>query len=196
MFLVKYLWLAFGMATLASPTATLASPAASATATAKTGKVVKANEISAPKLSFAFEAHITLAPAIEQGVVDGKRQRFIAITGGTVQGPRLKGTILPGGGDWQSIHPDGLTEIFARYSIKADDGTVIAITNPGVRVASADVIARLSAGEDVDPSLYYFRTAPVFEVSAGPHAWLRRSVFIGRGVRKPDHVIVQFFSVD
>jgi Protein of unknown function (DUF3237) len=161
---------------------------------ATTGAAGK-DEPSPPKLTFAFEARITLAPPIEQGTIDGKRKRFIAITGGTVKGPKLNGVVLPGGGDWQSIHPDGLTEIFARYSLKADDGTVIAITNPGVRVASADVIARLSAGEDVDPALYYFRTNPVFEVQAGPHAWLRRSVFVARGIRKPDHVIVEVFEV-
>jgi Protein of unknown function (DUF3237) len=152
-------------------------------------------EPSAPKLTFAFEARITLAPPIEQGTVDGQRRRFIAITGGTVKGPKLNCVVLPGGGDWQSIHPDGLTEINARYSLKADDGTVIAISNLGVRVASADVIARLSAGEDVDPTLYYFRTTPVFEVQSGPHSWLRRSVFVARGIRKPDHVIVEVFEV-
>jgi Protein of unknown function (DUF3237) len=136
-----------------------------------------------------------LAPPIEQGTVDGKRKRFIPITGGTIKGPKLNGVVLSGGGDWQSIHPNGLTEIYARYSMKADDGTVIAITNPGVRVASADIIARLSAGEDVDPALYYFRTTPVFEVAAGSHDWLRRSVFVARGIRKPDHVIVEVFQV-
>ncbi len=161
---------------------------------ATTGIAGKA-ESNPPKLTFAFEARITLAPPIEQGTVDGKRKRFIPITGGTIKGPKLNGVVLPGGGDWQSIHADGLTEIFARYSMKADDGTVIAITNPGVRVASAEVIARLSAGEDVDPALYYFRTTPVFEVAAGPHAWLRRSVFVARGIRKPDHVIVEVFEV-
>jgi hypothetical protein len=161
---------------------------------ATTGFAGKA-EPAPPKLTFAFEARITLAPPIEQGTVDGKRKRFIPITGGTIKGPKLNGVVLPGGGDWQSIHPDGLTEIFARYSMKADDGTVIAITNPGVRVASTDVIARLSAGEDVDPTLYYFRTTPVFEVTAGPYAWLRRSVFVARGIRKPDHVIVEVFEV-
>ncbi len=129
---------------------------------ATTGFAGKA-EPAPPKMTFAFEARITLAPPIEQGTVDGKRKRFIPITGGTIKGPKLNGMVLPGGGDWQSIHPDGLTEIFARYSMKADDGTVIAITNPGVRVASTDVIARLSAGEDVDPTLYYFRTTPVFD---------------------------------
>jgi Protein of unknown function (DUF3237) len=148
-----------------------------------------------PPLTFAFAARITLAAPIEQGIVDGKRKRFIAITGGTVTGPKLNGVILPGGGDWQSIHSDGLTEISARYSIKAADGTIIAITNPGVRVASPDIIARLSAGEDVDPALYYFRTSPVFEVASGPHSWLRNTTFVARGIRKPDHVIVEFFEV-
>lgn len=166
-----------------------------ALATAAAAQAIGKAEPNPPELTFAFEAHISLAPPIEQGVVDGKRKRFIAITGGTVKGPKLNGVILPGGGDWQSIHPDGLTEIYARYTIKADDGTVIAITNPGIRVASADVIARLSAGEDVDPALYYFRTTPVFDVSAGPHAWLPRSVFIARGIRKPDHVVIEFFEV-
>lgn len=169
---------------------------AGALALAATAGVQGRAEPDPPKLTFAFEARITLAPPIEQGIVDGKRKRFIPITGGTIKGPELKGEILPGGGDWQSIHPDGLTEIYARYSMKADDGTVIAITNPGVRVASAAVIARLSAGEDVDPALYYFRTSPVFEVASGPHDWLRRSTFVARGIRKPDHVIVEVFKVE
>ncbi len=151
---------------------------------------------NSPKLTLAFEARITLAPPIEQGTVDGKRKRFIPITGGVVKGSKLNGVILPGGGDWQSIHPDGLTEIYARYSMKADDGTVIGITNPGVRVASSDIAARLAAGEDVDGSLYYFRTTPVFEVQGGPHAWLRRKVFVVRGIRKPDHVLIEVFEVD
>jgi Protein of unknown function (DUF3237) len=115
---------------------------------------------------------------------------------GSVTGPRLSGVVLPGGGDWQAIHEDGLTEIFARYSLKANDGTVIAVSNPGVRVASPDIIKRLAAGEDVDPSLYYFRTTPTFDVAAGPHDWLRRKVFVARGIRRPDHVLIDFFQVD
>ncbi|MFM6853512.1 MAG: DUF3237 domain-containing protein [Sphingopyxis sp.] len=148
-----------------------------------------------PTLSLVFTARITVGPAIEQGVVDGQRKRLIPITGGTVAGPRINGTIPPGGGDWQSIHADGLTIIGARYTIIHADGTPIAITNPGVRVASPDVIARLSAGQIVDPALYYFRTAPSFDVADGPHAWLRRTLFVGRGIRMPDHVVLQCYAV-
>jgi Protein of unknown function (DUF3237) len=150
---------------------------------------------SPPTLDWVFSAKVTLAPAIEKGIVDGLRKRFIAITGGELTGPKLSGTILPGGGDWQTIHPDGITELDARYALKANDGTVISVINPGIRVASPDVINRIAAGENVDPSLYYFRTTPRFEVPAGPHDWLRRSIFVARGVRRPDHVRIECFRV-
>jgi Protein of unknown function (DUF3237) len=150
----------------------------------------------APTLTYAFSMRATLAPPVEQGEIDGKRKRFIAVTGGEVYGPRLQGTVLSGGGDWQAIGPNGLTEVLARYSIRAADGTVIGVTNAGVRTASVEVIEQLAAGQEVDPSLYYFRTAPVFEVRNGPHEWMRRTLFVARGIRKPDHVIVDFYVVN
>ena len=148
-----------------------------------------------PPLEWVFSVKATLAAPIEKGTINGLRKRFIAITGGDVSGPKLTGTVLPGGGDWQAIHADGRTELDARYALKASDGTVIGVTNPGLRVASPEIIKRISAGEDVDPSLYYFRTTPQFEVAAGPHDWLSRAVFVARGVRKPDHVLIEFFRV-
>lgn len=150
----------------------------------------------APHLIYVFSARIELAAPVEQGTVDGGRRRFIAITGGRVYGPRLSGTVMPGGGDWQTIMPGGLTRIDTRYALKAADGTVIEISNPGVRVADAAVTERLAAGEPVDASAYYFRTTPRFEVAPGAHAWLRRQVFVARGIRRPDHVIVDFYAVD
>ena len=150
---------------------------------------------AAPGLFPVFTVKATVAPAIEHGVIDGKRKRFIPITGGTVSGAKLSGVVLAGGGDWQAIHDDGITEVLARYTLKADDGTVIGVTNPGLRVATPDIIARISAGENVDPSLYYFRTAPQFEVAKGKHDWLRRKLFVARGIRRPDHVVIEFFEV-
>ena len=151
--------------------------------------------LGAPPLTFVFSANVLVGSPQEKGTIDGKRSRFIPITGGTVNGPRLTGKVLAGGGDWQTIHPDGLTEVLARYTLQASDGTLIGITNPGVRVASPDIIARLSAGENVDPTLYYFRTTPVFEVEPGPHAWLRRQVFVAHGIRRPASVELRVYAV-
>jgi len=161
---------------------------------ASTGAVAEPSA-PAPTLEYAFTVKAELLPPVEQGEIDGKRKRFIAITGGSVDGPKFKGKVLPGGGDWQAIAPGGLTEVYARYSLQADDGTVVTVTNPGVRTASPEVIERLAKGEDVDPSLYYFRTTPSFDVKPGAHEWMRRMAFVARGIRKPDHVLIDFYIV-
>ena len=149
----------------------------------------------APALEYAFSARVELAPPVEQGTVDGARLRFIPITGGTVTGPLLNGTVLAGGGDWQSILPGGLTRVEAHYFLRAADGTVIEVTNPGLRVATPEVTEQLAKGVPVDPSAYYFRTSPRFAVPAGAQGWMARSVFVARGVRRPDHVVIDFYVV-
>jgi hypothetical protein len=156
---------------------------------------VRSEVATEPSITFVFSANVLVGTPQEKGTIDGKRSRFIPITGGKVEGPRLAGRVLAGGGDWQTIHTDGLTDVFARYTLEASDGTLIGVTNPGVRVASPDIIARLSAGENVDPDLYYFRTTPAFEVAAGPHAWLRRQVFVAHGIRRPTSVELRVYAV-
>jgi Protein of unknown function (DUF3237) len=160
------------------------------------GSIMAEPSAPAPTLTYAFSIKASLAAPLEEGEIDGKRKRFIAITGGSVDGPKLQGEVLAGGGDWQAIGPDGRTEVYARYSLKAKDGTIISVINPGVRTGPADVIARLVKGEDVDPSLYYFRTTPSFDVAPGPYEWLRNKVFVARGIRKPDHVVIDFYEVN
>lgn len=153
------------------------------------------DEASPPPLEFAFEASIHVGEAVDLGGTEGTRRRFVPILGGTVTGPTLDAEVLPGGGDWQALHADGRTVIHARYLLRAQDGAVIAVDNPGLRVAAPPIIARLSAGEDVDPALYYFRTTPRFDVRPGPHEWLMRHVFLCRGIRRPHAVILRFFQV-
>lgn len=172
------------------PTTSIAAVAALAASTAGAAPAAPA-----PSLEYAFTATVTLAPPVEMGQADGGRKRFIAITGGKVEGPMLTGEVMSGGGDWQVIEEGGLTRVEARYFMKAADGTVIEITNPGVRVAAPEVIERLARGEEVDPSAYYFRTTPVFKVRPGPHDWLRRHAFVARGIRRPDRVLIDFYVV-
>ena len=149
-----------------------------------------------PGLTYAFTVRVEVAPPLEQGEIEGGRRRFVPITGGSVTGPRFTGSVLPGGGDWQTIYPGGLTKVEARYFLKAADGAVIGIYNPGVRVASQAITDRIARGEAVPPDSYYFRSSPVFDPPPGPHGWLRAKTFVGRGIRMPDHVVVQFFIVD
>ena len=56
-------------------------------------------------------------------------------------------------------------------------------------------MAKLLAGEAVDPALVYFRTVPTFETAAPGLAWLTRSVFVGVGERYPSEVVVRFWRL-
>jgi len=149
-----------------------------------------------PGLTWVFSLRGELGPPLELGEVDGGLRRFIPVIGGTVYGPQLGGKVRNGGGDWQTVRPGGRTDVLARYFLEADDGTVIGVTNAGVRTATPEVIDRLTRGIEVPPDQYYFRTTPQFEVREGPHDWLRRFLFVARAIRKPDHVIVDFHRVD
>ncbi len=111
---------------------------------------------------YAFELRATVDTPQEVGDTPAGRRRFIPITGGTFEGPKLKGTILPGGADAQVIRNDGVTDLVARYTLKVDDGTLIYVVNRGLRHGPPEVMQRLMRGESVDPAAYYFRTTPVF----------------------------------
>ena len=148
-----------------------------------------------PRLDFVFALDVTVAPALELGGTHLGRRRVIAITGGTVTGPRLSGVVLPGGADWQIIRPDGVAELEARYTLQADDGGLISVVNRGLRHGPDVVMRKLLAGEPVDPATYYFRCAPVFETAALAHHWLTRTVFVAGGARHPDRVEIEVFAV-
>jgi hypothetical protein len=148
-----------------------------------------------PTLEFVFGAKVRVEPPVLMGEVAGRQRRIVPILGGPVTGPRLRGEILAMGADWQQIRADGVTEVLARYVIRAEDGTMISVVNQGIRRASEPVIRRLLAGERVDPELVYFRAVPTFEAPAGPHEWLSENVFVSAGTRHPDSVEIRFYRV-
>jgi hypothetical protein len=117
--------------------------------------------------------------------------RIVPILGGTVSGPGLSGTILPGGADEQRVRADGLTRIHARYIIRATDGALIRVDSQGLRHAPPEVMAAMTRGERVDPALVYFRTVIRFETAAEAHDDLNRSLFLSEGQREPDAVVLR-----
>ena len=148
-----------------------------------------------PALDFAFLLRVSVAPALELGETDLGRRRIIPITGGTVEGPRLSGRVLPGGADWQIIRADGCAELEARYTLEAEDGALISVVNRGLRHGPPEVVRQLLAGEPVDPGTYYFRCAPAFETAAAAHRWLTRTLFVASGARRPDVVEISVYAV-
>ncbi len=147
-----------------------------------------------PELEFAFITHVDVAPVMDFGQTTRGHRRVVPILGGTFEGPGLKGTVLPGA-DWQVVRPDGALELEARYALQADDGALISMVNRCIRSASPEVMAKLNAGEPVDPKDVYFRTTPTFETADPMYAWMMNYVFIGSGERKRDQVVIEFWKV-
>jgi hypothetical protein len=127
-------------------------------------------------------------------LAEGQR-RIIEILGGEFEGPLLRGTIKPGGADWQLIRSDNVAVLDARYTLVTDSGVTIYVANHGIRYAEPPVMARLLKGEHVDSSEYYFWSTPAFETAAAELQWLRRSIFIGSGMRLPNLVVIKVWRV-
>ncbi len=108
------------------------------------------------------------------------------IAGGHFEGPRLRGTVLPGGGDWTLLRGDGVLELDLRVTLRTDDGALIHMSSFGLRHGPPEVLAALARGERVDPSAYYFRTLPRFETGSPAHAFLNRLVAVCSGDRRAE----------
>ena len=150
---------------------------------------------TAPSLKFAFAIKAKVGPIQDLGQTARGHRRIIDILGGEVHGPRLTGEILPGGADWQIVRPDGTIEVVARYTIRATSGAMVYVQNEGLRVASPEVLAPMSRGEQVPVGSYHFRTTPKFETPDASLKWLERATFVGVAARTADRVAIGFHEV-
>ena len=150
---------------------------------------------TAPKLEYFCELKVKIKPALIVGETPHGTRRIIPISGGSFEGPQIKGEILDGGADWQVVRKDGVSELEAHYQIKTDDGVIIYIKNTGLRVATPEVAARIGRGEPVNPSEYYFRAVPKFEAPTGKYGWMNNAIFICTGERNPDNVSIKVWRV-
>ncbi|MEU7278446.1 DUF3237 domain-containing protein [Streptomyces sp. NPDC045431] len=150
---------------------------------------------SAPSLTFVFEIRAEIAEHLHIGHGDGERTEFTPITGGSVHGPRLTGTVLPGGGDWSSTRGE-IFQLEARYLIRADDGAVIDIVNRGYYHEGGTSPEQYDGALMVARAGTYFRTAPVFRTDAPAHRWLAETVFVGLAREEDGHIVIRCYSVD
>jgi hypothetical protein len=148
-----------------------------------------------PDLEYVCELKVKLNMPYIVGETPYGIRRIIPIIGGTVEGPKIKAEILPGGADWQIVRKDGVAELEAHYQMKTDDGAIIYIKNVGLRVATPEVAARIGRGEKVNPSEYYFRAIPKFEAPVGKYEWMNNSIFLCTGERNPDNVVIKVWKL-
>lgn len=66
----------------------------------------------------------------------------------------------------------------------------------GGKITGPDVTDKIARGIAVPPDSYYFRTSTTFDAPPGQYSWLRERVFVARGIRMPDHVVIDFYTVE
>ena len=118
-----------------------------------------------------WDAKVEIGEVTELGPSKYGTRRMIPITGGSFSGPNIKGTVLPGGADFQVTRADGDTEFEARYMLKTHDGVAIQVTNRVLFHPSTDTAA------DSQP---YLRSVIELEApSSSPYAYLNHAFFLG-----------------
>src|SRR5215471_12674009 len=127
---------------------------------------------------------VALAAPEKVGAVPLGTRVIVPIASGHFEGPKLRGKVLPGGGDWTLLRPDGILELDLRVTLQTDDGALIYMKSFGLRHGPPDVIMALARGERVDPTTYYFRTTLRFETGHPRYAYLNRLLAVSLGDRR------------
>jgi hypothetical protein len=140
------------------------------------------------KTEFLFEMSLDLEKPQSLAPTPYGDRHIYQLKGGTFEGPKLKGEVLAGGGDWLLRRPDGVSELDVRATLRTDDGHLIYTYYRGVFRASDEVLRRIFRGEDVDLSEYYLRATPVFETASEKYSWLNQIVSVGIGEAAPNWI--------
>jgi len=135
----------------------------------------------------------------------GRAQRFgsgpgaraiFPVDGGTFEGDRLRGRVLPDGADWVSWRADGTMTLDVRTSLETDDGALITLRYEGLALGrTPDAQARFERRELVDYEDVYWRTTPRFETADPRYAWLTKIVAVANGVRAEAGPIYHVFEI-
>lgn len=149
----------------------------------------------APALQPLTRIRCEVAPLVTLGPAPCGERRFVPLGGGTVQGPGLNGTLVPGGVDWQVLRADGALEIAAHYVILTDDGALVEVRSEGLRHGPPEVMARLARGEAVPREAYFFRTLMRFTTGAPAWAHLNKVMALAVGQREADCVLLDVYRI-
>jgi len=160
-----------GLATSAPVNAVSQQPAASAPATGARPDALKSE--------FLMDIILETQPAVQVGA-----RTVVAVTGGTFEGPRLRGKVVSPGADWPLVINPTLRILDVRTLLITDDDARIYMTYRGV-------IHTPPAGQGER----YWRTVPVFETDSKKYEWLTQAVFVGVSFPVPQRVPYRIFQI-
>ncbi len=133
-------------------------------------------------LEYEFSYRASLKPPLAIGPGPYGTRLFVEVTGGSVEGNRLKGKIMTGGGDWLLAGADGFGRLDVRAQFVTDDGAAIYVSYFGILEMNEKVQQALAdPNRSTDYRDQYFRSAPHFETGDPRYAWLNQATFVAEG---------------
>lgn len=161
----------------------------------KDGRVRDVGDIETTHL---FDIVVNLNPRLDFGAGPLGQRVLFGSAGGVFEGPKLRGDVLAGGGDWALFRPDGAMSLDVRLTLRTDDGALVHMTYGGrwimpqeLKAHVADPVKRAA----LNPGSYYFRTNPLFETGSERYAWLNDIVCIGKGYLVEGAIAYKVFAV-
>jgi hypothetical protein len=127
---------------------------------------------------FTYTADLRLPPEVIGPIPEGVRATAYVL-GGEISGPRLRGNVLPVGGDWMLLRTDGIGVVDVRLTLQTHDDALIYMTYTGLLDLGADGYNRFLAGEM--PVTFPVRIAPRFQTGHKDYLWLNRLQCLGIG---------------
>ena len=146
--------------------------------------LMPAEALVLPRTEFVYEAVFELAPTMALGDAPLGERRIVPITGGTFEGPNLRGKVLAGGADRQLIRKDGVRRLDALYELQTDDGAVLTVRN------------QVLIDEPKDRPRYAFSSVEI-TAPEGKYGWLNRLVFVGtlHSLRPRPAVLIRVYKL-
>jgi len=148
-----------------------------------------------PRLEYLMTYRADLKDPIDIGAVPSGNRRIFDVTGGSFEGPRLKGRLLPSGGDWLLIGTDGIGRLDVRGTFETEDGAHVYAQYFGVLVLNEAVMGTLTQGRETQYGDTYFMTQPRFETGHPDYTWLNSVIAIAEGRVLPNAVEYRVFQV-
>ena len=134
-----------------------------------------------PELEYLMTYRADLEESVDVGAVPSGTRQIFDVKGGSFEGPRLKGRLLPSGADWLLIGTDGVGRLDVRGTLETEDGAHIYLQYFGVLVLSDEVLRALTQGGETQYGDTYFMTQPRFETGDPRYSWLNSVVAVAQG---------------
>lgn len=147
------------------------------------------------KLQPLMEIHFDICAPLDVGAGPFGKRTIYDVTGGTFEGERLRGIVLPGGGDWALFDTEEVARLDVRVTLETHDGARIYTHYLGILVPTDHFTSTLEAGGSTKYGDAYFMTQPHFETGDDRYRWLNRIMAVAEGRGSREFVEYRVYSL-